>query len=69
MTCMGTYIYRRLIGLPMSNPGIQPLLLNLQTKLETVCYRNLVIMSTKEVQIYRPLHTFSYKYFVNDEIN
>jgi len=68
VTCIRTYIYNSLIGLPKCNRGIQPLLLDLQTKLEILRCRDLVIMSEKTVKIYR-LHKFGQKYFVNDEIN
>ena len=57
VNCIGTYINRRLIGLPMCKRGIQPLLLALQTKLQITRYREIVTLSTESiVNLFEVLH-------------
>ena len=45
--CIRTYIYRKLIALPMGNCGIQPLLLALWTKCQIFTYNEIATISTK----------------------
>ena len=57
LTFIGRYIYRRLIGLSITNREIQPFLLALRTKPKILPYREVVIMSTKrKINLQKVLH-------------
>ena len=68
LTFIGRYIYRRLIGLSISNREIQPFHLVLRTKPKILPYREVVIMSTKrKTNLQKILHLEPDFYFIKVE--